>query len=118
MPNNDPTETAISVVSNSQPEQITVSYRRRNLTMCHVTETELDTVASLSNSVNLAFFGVTFGSVLAFGITVATVEIPDPATKAIFSALTFVSGVGALYFGVRSAVDYKAAKAKLAELKR
>jgi len=121
MPNNAPPgdkdDTTVAVFHGGQPEQITVNYRRRKLTMCHVTETELDAIASLSNSVNMTFFGITFGALISFGITIVTVPIQSEVASAMFSGLTFASLVGTLYFGVRSVIDYRAAKAKLKELK-
>lgn len=41
---------------------LTVQYARRTIRMHTVSETELDTVASLSNSIHLAFVGMSFGA--------------------------------------------------------
>jgi len=83
-----------------------------------VTEVELDTVAGLGSSVHFGFLGITFGTCVAFGITLATVTILDPKTAAIFSGLTWLSGILSLYFGARSWSDYRASRAKLADIKR
>jgi len=45
----------------SIPLPVTVQYTARTVMVHTVTSTELDTVASLSNSVHLTFFGVCFG---------------------------------------------------------
>ena len=99
------------------PVPLTVQYAPRSVTMHTVSSTELDTVASLSNSVHLAFFGLCSGSVVAFGIVLSTAKINDPMTHAGYVALLAVSVVGTLYFGVRALIDYKEAKRKLREIK-
>jgi hypothetical protein len=82
-----------------------------------VTETELDAVASLNNSVHLTFFGVCCGGLTAFGIALATLSIADPKSYAAFIALFAVSAVGTFYFGVRGLIDYKESRRKLREIK-
>jgi hypothetical protein len=82
-----------------------------------VTGMELDTIASLSNSVHLTFFGVCLGAVVAFGIVLSTSKITDPIIHAGYIALLAVSAVGTLYFGIRALIDYKEAKRRLKEIK-
>jgi len=82
-----------------------------------VSSTELDTVASLSNSVHLTFFGLCLGAVVTFGIVLSTSKITDPTTHAGYVALLAVSVVGTLYFGIRASIDYREAKRKLREIK-
>jgi hypothetical protein len=83
-----------------------------------VTEVELDTVASLSNSVHLGLLGISAGALIAFAITLLTVDITDPTVKAIMASLTWVSAIFSLYFGARATLDYRAAQQKLREIKR
>lgn len=83
-----------------------------------VTETELDTVASLSNSVHLCFLGMSVGALSAFAIVLATIDIKDPISHAAFVGLTWISAVLTAYFAVRSLFDYREARAKLQEIKR
>lgn len=83
-----------------------------------VSETELDTVASLSGSVHLAFLGVSLGAFITLLITVLTVPLQEPKTFAAFVACTGLAGILAIYFGIYAAIDYKAAKAKLQAIKR
>jgi hypothetical protein len=97
---------------------LTVEYAPRVLTMHTLTEVELDTVAGLSNSVHLAFLGISAGAFVAFVITLATVAIEDPRTAATLSALTGLSAVLSLYFGVRAITDFRSSRQKLAEIKR
>lgn len=83
-----------------------------------VSGTELDTVASLSNSIHLTFFGVCFGASIAFTVVLTTVNVTQPKTFAGFVGALLVSSVLALYFGIRGGIDYAAAKKKVEEIKR
>jgi hypothetical protein len=103
--------------ANSMPG-VTVEYTPRRLTVRSVTDAELDTVASLSNSVHLAFVGMSFGALLAFSIVLFTVDITDVRIHSAFASLAWLSGVLTLYFGIRAAIDYRAAQVKLREIKR
>ncbi len=82
-----------------------------------LTGTELDTVASLSNSVHLTFFGLCAGAAVAFAVVLSTGGATDAMTHAEYVALLAVSGALALYFGIRAFVDYRTAKRKLSEIK-
>jgi hypothetical protein len=75
-------------------------------------------VASLSNSTNLAFFGTSVGALIAFAIVLATVDIPDAKSYAMFVALTAVSIVTTLYFAVKAVTDYVTARRRLTEIKQ
>ena len=97
---------------------LTVQYARRTLRMLTLTEIELDTVASIGNSVHLAFLGISAGAFIAFGITMLTLPIADPKLFATFAALTALAGILTAYFGVRALIDYRASRAKLSEIKR
>ena len=81
-----------------------------------VTATELETVASLSKSVHLAFFGLCVGALIAFGIVLSTSNIAEPLIHSAYVALLAVSGVGSLYFGIRAVIDYREARNKLAAI--
>lgn len=101
--------------STSMP--LTLHYEPRTLRMHTLTETELETVASLSNSVHLTFLGMSFGSLVAFALVLWTIEIKDPTQHAILVGLTWISAVFSLYFGIRAAIDYRASRRKLKEIK-
>ncbi|MFY9978197.1 MAG: hypothetical protein WAK22_08195 [Candidatus Sulfotelmatobacter sp.] len=86
--------------------------------MIPVNSHELDTVASLSNSVNLAFFTLCVGLAAAFGLVLNQGGITDAMKHAEYVSLFAVSVVGSLYFGVRALVDHRAAKRRLDDIKR
>jgi hypothetical protein len=111
----DPGEHGPNIVPASGAE-ITISYSRRTVKMHHVTQTELEAMASLGNSVNLAFLGISVGSLVAFVITLATVDIANPAKYASFVGLMWISAVASLYFAVRSLIDARSAKRRLREI--
>lgn len=96
---------------------VTVEFAPRTLRMHLVAESELDTIASLSNSIHIGFAGASVGSLIAFGIVLATVQLTDPLLHASFVGLTWISGVFTIYFGVRAYLDYRASKEKLNQLK-
>ena len=99
------------------PIPLTVQYAPRSVTMHPVSSTELDIVASLGNSVHLTFFGLCAGAAIAFGVVLTTANVTNPITHAEYVAALIVSGVLSLYFGIRGAIDYKAAKRKLKDIK-
>jgi hypothetical protein len=99
------------------PGVLTVQYVPRSLTMHTVTGTELDTVASLSNSVNLSFFTLCVGLTVAFGLVLAQGGITDAVKHAEYVGLFAISLLGSLYFGIRAWIDHRAAKKKLNEIK-
>lgn len=84
--------------------------------MHSLTETELEGIASLGNSLNLAFLGISVGALVAFAITLGTVNIPDPTEHATFAALTWISALATLYFAARSCLDHRAAKRRLRDI--
>jgi len=79
--------------------------------------TELDTVAGLSNSIHLTFFGLCAGAAIAFAVVLTTGNITDPMTHAGYVSALITSGVLAFYFGIRGVRDYRLAKRKLKEIK-
>jgi hypothetical protein len=101
----------------STSPQLSVQYARRTLRMHSLSEAELDAVASLSNSIHLAFLGMSLGSFVAFAIVLVTVEIHDSRLYASFVSLAWLSAVLSLYFGVRSIGEYFTARRKLREIK-
>jgi hypothetical protein len=104
------------ILANS-PTPLTLQYARRTLRMHSATEAELETIASLGNSVHLAFFGISFGAVIAFSIVLSTITISDPIPHATFMGMDWLSVILTFYFGVRAAVDYRSSRRKLKEIK-
>jgi len=97
---------------------VTISYARREVTLHSVTENELDTVASLSNSVDLAFTGICGGAFVTLAVTLATVTLASPIAAAGFISGTIISGIGTLFFGIKARISYKEAEQKLKDIKR
>jgi len=85
--------------------------------MHSVSGMELDTVASLSNSIHLTFFGLCAGSAVTFAVVLTTAKITDHMVLASYVGALISSGVLSMYFGIRGGRDYIAAKRKLKELK-
>jgi hypothetical protein len=82
-----------------------------------VSATELDTVASLSNSIHLTFFGVCIGSAITFSVVLTTANVTNDRVFAAYVAALIASSVLGLYFGIRGGRDYFAAKKKIKEIK-
>ena len=97
---------------------LNVQYARRTLTIYPVSDSELDFVASLSNSIHLTFVGMSFGALLTLAVTLYTVPLSDPKVYAGFVACTALTTILTVYFGIRAVSDYRKACAKLCELKR
>lgn len=96
---------------------VTVTYAKREVTMHTVTGSELDTVASLSNSIDLGFFMGSGGICATLLVTILTVPMTSAVAFGGFIAASMVSGAGTLFFGIRARISYKEAQRKLAELK-
>lgn len=86
--------------------------------MISVTEGELDTIASLSNSIDLAFLGLSGGAFVTLLVTVLTVSFSSALAFAGFIAAIVASGIATLFFGFRARIAYVEAKRKLGEMKR
>jgi hypothetical protein len=85
--------------------------------MIQVSSADLDVVASLGNSIHLAFFGISAGAAITCWVVLKTAGVSDPNTHA-----EFVMGLaGAIlltaYFGLRAFFDYRTAQRKLREIK-
>jgi len=101
----------------SVPQPLTVQYATRKVMVHTLTSAELDGVASLGNSLNLTFFGLCAGALIAFGIVLSTGSPANPITHATYVALTSVSAMGTLYFGIKAIIDYRESSRKLKALK-
>lgn len=99
------------------PAPLTVQYTTRTVMVHTVTGMELDTIASLSNSVHLTFFGICLGALVAFGIVLSTSQITEPLTYSAYVSLLAVSLIGTSYFGLRGVIDYREARRKVNDLK-
>ena len=86
--------------------------------MLTVSEAELDAVAAPEGSIHFGLLGMSFGSLTGFGTTLATVDITNPKIFSAFVALTAVSVISSINFGVRAFMDHRASRRRLRELKR
>jgi len=106
-PENQTLVTQIKMETAESP--VTISYRRRNVDMYYVFGQELDAIgsSSIQSSLHLAFFGAAFGAALSLWVTIATVEIIKPRTYGAFFAAALLSTVMAIYFLIRSVIDWR-----------
>lgn len=98
-------------------DPVTLTYAKRDVTMYTVSGSELDTVASLGNSIELTFWGVATGAFISLLIVVTTGAFTSPVAFGGYVAATIVSGVGMLFFGARACLSFQGAKKKLREIK-
>jgi hypothetical protein len=98
-------ERPMVIRSETSQAPVTISFVPRVLEMYSITEPELDAVSSPFNSVNLAFFGLSFGAALAVLVTLFTVDI-DGKPFGAFVAAAIVSVMAVLYFGIQAARDH------------
>jgi hypothetical protein len=96
---------------------VTVEIIPRRLTVHYVSGSDLDTIASLGNSIHLTFFGLCSGAAITFWVVLKTANVTDPRTHADFIMLCAGAVVGAVYFGIRGIADYRRAKRTLKEIK-
>jgi hypothetical protein len=89
----------------------------RTIEMYCVSERELDQIetASGSRSINLVFFGITFGAALAFLISVLTVEFNNRVL--VFVWALFVLTLTTIYFGVQALRSNRSARGGVSTIK-
>ncbi len=87
----------------------------RKLHMYQVTEAELGTIQEVGQrfSLEISFFALLFGALITLLITLTTVSISDPKMYSSYVAVTIISALGSLYFGIRAIIDYRNAKKKI-----
>jgi hypothetical protein len=105
----------------SGPPSVTlynVRYAAREVTVHQITDSELDSVASLSNSVHLALFGLCAGGLITLVITLLTVPIAQSMAFAALVASSIATFVGTIYFGINARIAYKEAERKVKEIKQ
>lgn len=102
---------------NAAANACTLEWIPRRLAVHPLTNADIDSIASLGNSIHLTFFALCAGFAVSFAIVLLTLAIPDPVKHAEFVAAFGVSGILALYFGVSAAVDYRRAHRRVKEFK-
>lgn len=100
----------------SSPQPLTIQYARRSVVMLTVSKDELMSVSGLGGSIYLAFFGTCLGALISFAIVLSSATIANPYTFAAYIALTGVSAIGALFFGIRSIQEYRDCRKRLRQL--
>src|SRR5438552_1358270 len=72
----------------------------RHMKFVRVALTELDDLRASNSTLELAFFGMTFGAFVTILSTLRTVQINDASTHAAFVASAVLLGVLSAYFGI------------------
>lgn len=87
--------------------------------MYTVTENELNALkdSGTSATVDVALFTLSAGALVTLIVTLTTVQISDPHTFAGYVAATIVCAITGLWFGARSYLAIRGARAKLNEIK-
>jgi hypothetical protein len=98
------------------PQPLTIQYAKRSVVMLTVTKDELESVSGLGGSLYLAFFGICLGALVSFSIVLSTTSIASPFAFAAYVALTAISAIGTLLFGVKSIQEYRACRRRLKQL--
>jgi hypothetical protein len=95
---------------------VTTVFIPRTLEMYTVTNQELEALASGPQSVHIGFLGITIGSLLI--VLVALVTVPMDATlRGLFVIGLVLSAIGTAYFGIRAALDLRAARSQLTRIR-
>ena len=98
------------------PQPLTIQYAKRSVIMLTVTREELYSVSGLGGSLYLGFFGICLGGLIAFAVVLTTTTISSPITYGSYVALTGVSALGSLFFGIKSIQEYIGCKRRLKRL--
>ena len=81
-----------------------------------ISEDKLDMLVSGNAPIHLTFFGLCLGVVISFGIVLYNGGL-DPLHMLVYEFGVLGSALMAVYFGIRSGVDYVRTQNKLRELK-
>ena len=85
--------------------------------MYPVTDEELDALTSHNTGIHLGFLGISVGVLIAFGITLVTVLIPDPKVFAAFIGLSAVGALATAFFGFMAFREYRRTRRHLQLIK-
>lgn len=78
---------------------VTVETAPRHMKFVRVAVDELEDLKSSNSTLELAFFGISFGALLTLGTTLSTVTL-DGNVKVVFVVLTVVFVLASAYFGL------------------
>lgn len=87
--------------------------------MFYIFEYELESLAAASaeSSLNYTITGIAVGAMISLWITMATVDIQNPTTKALIFAAALLATVLSVAFGVKSIFSFFAAKRSVQAIK-
>jgi ABC-type spermidine/putrescine transport system permease subunit I len=98
----------VSVVNSGK--HLNIEIIPRDFKVYSVSEEEFDSIASFSNSVNLAFCTLFWGLSIAFWIALYTGGLNEKK-QSLFVVLTLFSAIFGLYFLVRTIADHRRRRA-------
>lgn len=87
--------------------------------MYQLTSDELDSICEAGNykTLDLALFAVCIGIFVTLGVTLLAVDTLTSAVRTVFVDLTFICGVGSVFFGTRAMIAWGHARRTLKKLK-
>jgi hypothetical protein len=90
---------------------ITMNPVHRQMNYFSVTEDELESLYTAGNykTLDVSMFSLAFGSAIALGLTMATVDIADAKVYATIASALIVSVVGGVYFLWRAIIAWRSA---------
>lgn len=102
----------------SPAKPVKIAYPQRSTKVFQVFEYELDSLTSVSNSLNLTIAGIAFGAALTLFVTLTTVTTWNSAYMyATYVAVFVVSILALVTFGVRAISDFKKARREIKRIK-
>lgn len=69
-------------------------------------------------TVDMAMFSLAFGAFLTILVTLATVDIANARTNAVFWAALIVAGLASVFFALRAIIAWRSALRSLQAIKR
>jgi VIT1/CCC1 family predicted Fe2+/Mn2+ transporter len=106
------------ITPESAAQPIKIAYLQRSTKVFQVFEHELDSLGSMSKSLNLTFAGVAFGAALTLLVTLTTVTSwNSPYMYATYVAVFVVSILALMVFGVRAGMDIRNANKEKKRIK-
>jgi len=85
--------------------------------MHQISGTEIDAIAGIGNSIHLTFFGISLGSLVSLGGVLLATPPSDPRKYATLAALTALSFVLSIVFGINAWLGYRKAATRICEIK-
>ena len=80
---------------------VNVKFQKRDLPMVTLSHSELDSLTSMSGTLDASFLGASVGALISFGSTLATVTNLSDRTFAVYVALSVVASFFTVFFGIR-----------------